>query len=415
MPHELPPDATPRTRWQRARPWLAFAAAVAVFLLGLRNWMDIGGDPGLVGDPGGVIQLEPGSDGQTPRGDVRSPDDVDPGMVVTPTPDALTEMYEDLGLGVPTAALAKDARPGCPAPPPDPPTTGGPAGPPPWKPAVTVAEDDLPEPKALTPWTSDAGPAEGKGMWIWKYAQTEDEDFAAIVARAVAADLDHLWIRVGDSRDGFYAAERMATLVPLAHEAGLDVIGWGFPFLHDPLSDAAWSAEAMAWRGSDGRGLDGFSPDIERETENVVLTARRVEVYLAAVRADAGDLPVLATVYPPEDWVLDADYPFATMAPYVDAFVPMGYWGCGDAGLMAQNSVQRLAQFGRPVHVIGQAYGNSGSGRRVAPNRAETLRFLDVAAREGAIGASFWVWQSMDQSQWDALTDFPWHAAITKR
>jgi hypothetical protein len=32
-----------------------------------------------------------------------------------------------------------------------------------------------------------------------------------------------------------------------------------------------------------------------------------------------------------------------------------------------------------------------------------------VAARDGAIGASFWVWQFIDDEQWEAMSSFPWH------
>jgi hypothetical protein len=47
-------------------------------------------------------------------------------------------------------------------------------------------------------------------------------------------------------------------------------------------------------------------------------------------------------------------------------------------------------------------------GRAAAPDAAETTRFLDVARRGGAVGASFWVWQSTGPQQWSALAAFPW-------
>jgi hypothetical protein len=63
----------------------------------------------------------------------------------------------------------------------------------------------------------------------------------------------------------------------------------------------------------------------------------------------------------------------------------------------------------RPVHVIGQAFAG---GRRAAPSSAETWRFLDTAVKEGAIGASWWVWQLIGDEQWDALSRYPWHDAV---
>jgi hypothetical protein len=245
-------------------------------------------------------------------------------------------------------------------------------------------------------------------MWIWKVKQTEAGDVDAVVARAKATGLRQLWVRVGDSRDGFYAADYLAGLVPKAHRAGLAVIGWGFPYLHDPVSDAAWSIEAVTWRAPDGSRLDGFSPDIELASEGVVLTERRITVYLGLVRPAGGTTPLIATVYRATEARWTGTYPYRAIAPYVDAFAPMVYWGCVEPGGATLESVERLATL-KPVHVIGQGYDAGPEGGRVgAPSAEETVRFLDVARRSGAVGASLWVWQSMPGEQWDALSTYTW-------
>jgi hypothetical protein len=112
-------------------------------------------------------------------------------------------------------------------------------------------------------------------------------------------------------------------------------------------------------------------------------------------------------VYRPTDrfW---ATYPYAAIAPYVDAFAPMVYWGCTEPGDAAVETMARLAAL-RPLHLIGQAYdmGPEG-GRRASPSAAEIRRFLDVARRGGAVGASFWVWQSITPDEWTAMATFAW-------
>ncbi|MGI9032352.1 MAG: hypothetical protein ACR2HY_01435 [Acidimicrobiales bacterium] len=294
---------------------------------------------------------------------------------------------------------------GCPPPPVHRPP--GPPGPAPWHPAVLVPESRLPAAPEPVPASADLGPLEGKGMWVWKYGQTEKGDARAIVARAVATGLHQLWVRVGDSRDGFYAGDVLGPLVSRAHAAGLAVIGWGFPYLWDPVADAAWSADALAWRTPGGEALDGFSPDVESSTEGVVLTDTRARVYLGLVRRSALGRLVVATVYRPTDraW---ASYPYGAMAPYVDAFAPMVYWGCTEPGAAAAEALGRLSAL-RPVHLIGQGYDMADDGGRAGPpDAAETARFLDVARRGGALGASFWVWQSIDDVQWGALATYPW-------
>ena len=294
---------------------------------------------------------------------------------------------------------------GCP--PPRRPPRPAPPSPPPWRPPVLVPEADLPEPLPVSTGAADLAPLEGKGMWLWKYRQSEGGDAAAIVDRAVSAGLRQLWVRVGDSRDGFYAADVLAELVPRAHARGLAVIGWGFPYLWDPVGDARWTAEALAWRGPDGSVLDGFSPDIERSSEGVALTERRARVYLGLVRRAAGARLVVGTVYRPTD-TLWRTYPYAALAEYLDAFAAMVYWGCTEPGTAATQAIERLGSL-RPVHVIGQGYDMAPEGgREGAPTAEETIRFLDVARRGGAKGASLWVWQSMGAEQWAALTNYRW-------
>lgn len=302
----------------------------------------------------------------------------------------------------PTEALALPL-PGCP-PPPRPPGGSGV----PYVPPHLVPEDQLPAAQPAPAVSVDTSPIDGKGMWIWKYKQSEGGDADAIVARAKAAGLRQLWIRIGDSQDAFYGASVLDALVPKAHKAGLAVIGWGFPYLHDPMSDAAWTNAALKWQAADGSRLDGFSPDIELSSEGVLLTERRITVYLGLVRNANPDRLLVATVYPPADKFWNGDYPYHAIAPYVDAFAPMVYWGCTEPGAAAQQAVDRLATL-RPVHIIGQGYDAGPEGGRTgAPSATETTRFLDVARRAGAAGASFWVWQSIDDEQWSAMSSYTW-------
>ena len=298
---------------------------------------------------------------------------------------------------------------GCPPPPRPSPGGGAPA--PAYVPPTLVPESELPDPIVPAPWSSRLGPLEGKGMWIWKYRQTEGGDADAIVAKAAAAGLRQLWVRVGDSKDGFYGRQVLDDLVPRAHRRGIAVIGWGFPFLFDPEADARWSAEALAWRGPAGEALDGFSPDIELAVDGVALSEKRVRVYLGLVREAARDRLVVATVYRPSDRLWPSTYPYSAIAPYVDAFAPMVYWACLEPGAVTAEAIDRLRTL-RPVHTIGQAWDMSvDSGNRgAAPDQVEIRRFLDVSRRQGALGGSFWVWHLTGEEQWSAMAAYPWPA-----
>lgn len=245
-------------------------------------------------------------------------------------------------------------------------------------------------------------------MWIWQWPATDGGDARAIVDQSKKAGLHELWIRVGDSSDGFYGAGELAALVPLAHAAGLRVIAWGFPYLYDPVGDARWTARILAWRGPGGQMVDGFSADIEMSTEGVALSAQRAGVYLESVRRAAGSRLVVATVYPPMDAFWFGTYPYRVIARYVDAFTPMIYWECSDPGTDATVDVARLSTL-RPVVIVGQAFNFAGyGGRVVSPSADELTEFMEAGRKAGAIGASFWVWQDATSEEWAALAAYHW-------
>ena len=303
------------------------------------------------------------------------------------------------------AVVTHAALAGCPVPP-HPPL---PPPPPPWHPAVEVPSASLPPVTGPVAWSSDLGPITGKGMWIWQWSATDAGNPAAIVRDATRAGLHQVWIRVADSMNGFYGASELDALVPAAHAAGLRVMAWGFPYLYDPVGDAAWSAQVLAWRTPTGQQIDGFSADIEEPTEGVDLTAQRTGVYLQAVRKAAGSRLLVATVYPPLDsyWAA-GHYPYATMARYVDAFAAMIYWECTDPGADAAGDVARLSTL-KPVHIIGQAYDMAAEGGRpLPPSAAEITEFMSSGRQAGALGASFWVWQSARPEEWAAISGYPW-------
>ncbi|MEO5678495.1 MAG: hypothetical protein ABIS47_02395 [Acidimicrobiales bacterium] len=303
---------------------------------------------------------------------------------------------------VPTGPVAQA---GCP-PPPRPPRSARAPGLP--KGITLVPEDQVPAPlDPPTARTTDASVLGGRGMWMWQWGRTEGGDLNAVVRRAKAAGLSTLWVRVGDSKSGFYGAGYLDRLVPLAHREGLKVVGWGFPFLGDPVGDAAWTGQVLAWQ-RDGHRLDAFSPDLETASEGVVVTEKRLATYLGLARQGLAGRPLVATVYNPTDqwWT---SYPYARVAAYADVLAPMVYWGCRDPGADVQRAVSRLATFGLPVVPAGQSYNMASDGGRPGnPSGAETLRFLDQARRSGAAGAAFWVWQETSAEQWQAISAYPW-------
>jgi hypothetical protein len=296
------------------------------------------------------------------------------------------------------------AKPAYPQPCPPPPI---PPGPPFKPPHAVVKAQDLPAPVAVPRHRRvDIRAVSGKGMWLTTWADTR-LDVARVVARAKAAGLRQLWVRTGGSIQGWYGDRFLPALLPAAHAAGLKVIAWDFPFLSDPLKDVRRASKVLTGRFG-GQRIDGFSPDIETISEGTFDTDQRVRVYLSRVRRLAGSMPIIATVLRPTPTML-ASYPYRAEARYVDVFAPMVYWSCTEPGAATAAAIKPLAKL-RPVHVIGQSFNMASmGGRHGLPTGREIWRFLDVAKRAGAVGASLYLYEQTHRPQWRALTRYPWH------
>ena len=240
----------------------------------------------------------------------------------------------------------------------------------------------------------------GKGMWLTVWPRSV-LDVTAVVAMARAAGLRELWVRAGSSQSGFYGSTMLAALIPAAHAARIAVIAWDFPTLSDPAVDARRAQAALR------AGADGFGADIETAAEGTYLTARRVSYYLSLVRWAARERPVIAIVPRPTSYWLTT-YPYQAEAPFVDAFAPMVYWSCTEPGAAVGAAIAALRHL-RPVAPVGQDYDMaSEGGRHGLPSGRAIWRFLDVAHRSGAIGASLYDLESGGKPQLASLAGYPW-------
>jgi len=245
-------------------------------------------------------------------------------------------------------------------------------------------------------------------MWIWLPEYVEGGDPAAIVARAQAAGLSHVYVRTGSSVDGFYAAAFIEALLPVAHAAGIRVIGWDFPYFDDLNADTARALEAIQYTTPTGDRLDGFSPDIETALEGVNLTPENAAAYSQTLRNAVGPSYLLIATVPRPSPARQADYPYGRVLPPYDAVAPMVYWIDTPPDVDTSEAIEFLAQFGKPVLPIGQAY-DSGleGGPPGSPTGADIDSFMNTALAGGAPSVSFWSWQHATDEMWQAIANWP--------
>ncbi|HVE93705.1 MAG TPA: peptidoglycan-binding domain-containing protein [Acidimicrobiales bacterium] len=272
-------------------------------------------------------------------------------------------------------------------------------------PAIAAPPVTTPAPPPPAPPNVRGAVPVGKGMWIWLPEKTEGGDPAAIVARAQKVGLTHLYVRTGSSKMGFHGADFLNTLLPAAHDAGIRIYGWDFPYLHDPAADVARAVQAIKHTTPDGHRIDGFAADVELKSMGVNITPETASWYGDNLRVAVGDAyPLIAVVPRPSPALVN--YPYAQLTRGFDAIAPMVYWLNRDPLSTTTMAMQVLGQLGKPVIPIGQAYdGFAEGGPPGVPDRGEIHQFFETAAAHGAPGVSFWSWQHANDEAWQAITD----------
>lgn len=243
----------------------------------------------------------------------------------------------------------------------------------------------------------------GLGMWTWLQDETEGGDPERIVRRATATGLTHLYVRTGDSKQGF-RSDFLDDLLPLAHQSGLRVYGWDFPTLADVDADIARALEAIEHRAPGGHRIDGFSADIESEAEGTQLSDGAPARYAKGLRAAVGpDEVLIATVPNPTDHFRRV-FPYEVVVPSFDAVAPMIYWHHRDPGTDMARAASYLEPFGKVLLPIGQAYdGEPEGGPPGPPPPTQITAFVDAAEVAGARAVSFWSWQHASPEIWATL------------
>jgi len=288
-------------------------------------------------------------------------------------------------------------------------TTTVPAAAPAERAAEAIRPQEAPPAPSPAEVASPPAPAKpilplGKGMWLYQLSMSEGGSATKVVNKAKALGLTHLYTRLGSSKKGFYAQEELNKLLPVAHAAGIKVIGWDFVYLTDPIADAVRSKAEIDYTTPDGHKIDAFSADIESVQEGVNLTAEGAATYGAKLRELVGpSYPLIATVPRPSP---KKSFPFAEVTAAFDAIAPMVYWQNRDPVTDVVGAIDYLAQFNKPIMPIGQAYnGGPEGGPDRDPPKEQIQAFLNVAHAKGAVAVSFWVWNHATPEQFAAIDE----------
>jgi hypothetical protein len=200
----------------------------------------------------------------------------------------------------------------------------------------------------------------------------------------------------------------LGRFVDALHSRGIAVVAWYLPGYDKPSRDLRRMRAMLSFRTLSGGAFDGVALDIESlRLKNVGLRTTRALALARRLDLEAGETPIAAITYPPRALERHLSwwprFPWAELAAFVDAWVPMAYTGGGFHGYDATYGyVTRSLRLLRaaigpdlPVHVAG------GVADRM--NAEELKAFTDAVADAAETGWSLYDFQTTRPAAWSAL------------
>ena len=107
----------------------------------------------------------------------------------------------------------------------------------------------------------------GKGIWlnIWNYPANPEIFCEQLKSKGI----DTIYLQISRSNTpAIKEPVKLNRIIKSAHERNINVIGWTYSFLKEPISDAHKFIQAVNYRTPDGDKLDGLAADIEEVTNS---------------------------------------------------------------------------------------------------------------------------------------------------
>jgi hypothetical protein len=250
----------------------------------------------------------------------------------------------------------------------------------------------------------------GKGYYIWKIRDAEGGNPHAILARAQAAGLSHVLIKVADGERIYnYVTDTRTDLVKpvakLLQDNGIQVWGWQYIYGDAPVSEAR-----RAIQRTQELNLDGFVINAEAEFKaNGMDVAARG--YARELRNGLPNTPLALSSFRFPSY--HPQFPFDEFLEFCDLNMPQVYWLLAhnpDAQLRRTVAEFQSRRFVRPIVPTGSAYAYEDW----KPTAADIKQFLDSARSLRLNAANFWSWDYARRSLpaiWDAVAAYNWPTA----
>lgn len=253
----------------------------------------------------------------------------------------------------------------------------------------------------------------GRCMFIWQLAPVLKTELGVqgLVAKAKAAGLSGVWIKVADAAKPFAnvatpaAQQDFVQVRDALRAAGISVWGWQVPY---GKTVAQATAEADCAIGlAKSLDLDGMLMDAEGGAGYFTGGPTVAQAYAERLADQLGQqnrgLAICGNDIPSNF----PNYPFATFAQYAQFNTPQVYYGGSPSvANRLDRAITANAGFDLPFVPVGAAWLGDGGGCASASACAERAReFLRLVDAHGFVGCSFWHWQAAPSAFWEVLID----------
>lgn len=244
----------------------------------------------------------------------------------------------------------------------------------------------------------------GKGMYIHAIKQCEGGDPAKIAQLAKDAGLTHVLVKVLDGpyyynlrpvKGGAYVDDILQPLIDALHGNDIDVWGWQYVYLQNPVQEATNALARIR-----ELGLDGFVIDAEVEAKKQATNAVTYARLLNGCR-----VPVALSTYRfPK---LHNDFPWKQLLEPCSLVMPQVYWmkATNSSGQLIQCVDEYKAVTKLPMVPTGAAFTERGW----TASADQVLAFMKMAHTMGLSAVNFWKWDHARKlGLWQTIADYPY-------
>jgi hypothetical protein len=244
----------------------------------------------------------------------------------------------------------------------------------------------------------------GKWVWIWNWRRCDGGDPARVAERLKAAGCRGALIKAHDGPYWFDQGQPWREIGRALRSFGLKVAGWGYLYGRDWPGEAQRALETVGYGEADAYVLDVES-EFKHRPDVAEALCRRIREGVSP------DYPLYYSTFAIARY--HREFPYAAFERYCSGALPQVYWNAfrWPVEQALGWTYEDYAALDSPPERLFPVAGVYREGYVPYPSPEDLRRFGEMARQRGSQGISFWSYEHMDESMWQAVASIPWSAS----